>query len=74
MAIKKINRLIGYGILVFSVGFFVGLHWIKYLQFLMPIGSLMTFVGVFYFFKVTDLSKQFRKDPGEDVLTFFGMP
>lgn len=71
MQIKIINRFIGYGILVFSIGFFVGLNWLKYLQLLMPIGSLMTFLGVFCFFKDTNLSEQFRKAPHEDVLTYF---
>jgi hypothetical protein len=71
MQIKTINKVIGYGILVFSIGFFSGLNWIKYLQLLMPIGSLMTFVGVFYFFKDTNLNDQFRKADNEDVLTYF---
>lgn len=71
MQINTINRLIGYGILVFSIGFFLGLNWIKYLQLLMPIGSLMTFTGVFYFLKTTNLNDQFRKTDNEDVLTYF---
>jgi hypothetical protein len=71
MQIKTINKLIGYGILVFSIGFFLGLNWLKYLQLLMPIGSLMTFVGVFYFFKDTNLNDQFKKADNEDVLTYF---
>jgi len=70
MEIKKINRLIGYGILVFLVGF-LGLHLIEYVQLLMPVGSLLTFIGVFFFFKDTKLSDQFRKEPGEDALTYF---
>jgi hypothetical protein len=57
--------------LVFSIGFFLGIHWIKYLQFLMPLGSLMTFFGVFFFFKVTNLEDQFKKHPGQDMLTYF---
>lgn len=71
MEIKTINRLIGYGILVFVTGFFFGLFWIKYLQLLMPVGSLMTFIGVFFFFKDTKLSDQFTKNPKDDVLTYF---
>jgi hypothetical protein len=71
MKISIINRLIGYGILVFSVGFFIGLHWIRYFQLLMPMGFLMTFIGVFYFFRSVNLTKQFEKDEREDVLTYF---
>lgn len=71
MTIKLINKLTGYGILLFSVGFFLGIHWIKYLQLLMPVGSLFTFAGVFFFFKDTDLTEQFRKDPNDDALTYF---
>jgi hypothetical protein len=68
---SAISRLIGYGILIFSIGFFAGLLWLNYFQLLIPIGSLMTFVGVFYFFRVADWNEEFRKDPKEDVLTFF---
>jgi hypothetical protein len=71
MTIKLINKLTGYGILLFSIGFFFGVHWIKYLQLLMPLGFLMTFAGVFFFFKDTDLREQFSKDSNEDVLTYF---
>lgn len=68
---QTINKLIGFGILIFSIGFFLGLHWIKLLQLLMPLGSFMTFVGVFYFFKETNLTAEFTKDPKDDILTFF---
>jgi hypothetical protein len=71
MKIKTINRLIGYGILVFSIGFSLGLTWLKYMQLLMPFGSLMTLVGVFYFFRDTNLNEQFRKAKSEDVMTYF---
>lgn len=37
----------------------------------MPIGSLMTFAGVFFFFKDTNLNEQFREPDHEDVLTYF---
>jgi hypothetical protein len=68
---RTINKLIGFGILIFSLGFFLGLHWIKLLQLLMPFGSVLTFTGVFYFFKETNLAVEFTKDPKDDVLTFF---
>lgn len=71
MGIKLINKLIGYGILLFTIGFFLGLHWIKYFQLLMPVGSLMTFTGIFFFFKDINLTDQFKKDANEDVLTYF---
>jgi hypothetical protein len=38
---------------------------------LMPVGSLMTFAGVFFFFKDTNLTEQLRKDPNEAVMTYF---
>src|SRR5690606_7540630 len=66
-----INRLIGYGILVFLIGFVAGVNWIKYLQLLIPVGSLMTFFGVFYFLKQTNLQEEFRMNPKDDVLTYF---
>lgn len=68
---QTVNKLIGYGILIFSLGFFLGLHWIKFLQLLMPLGSLMTFVGVFFFFKETNLNIEFTKHPKDDILTYF---
>jgi len=71
MQIKTINKLIGYGILVFTIGFFFGLLWFQHLQLLMPIGSLSTFVGIVYFFKDTNLHEQFRRPHNEDVLTYF---
>ena len=66
-----INRLIGYGILLFLIGFFLGVNWIKSVQLLIPIGSLMTFFGVFYFLKQTNLQEEFRMNPKDDVLTYF---
>jgi len=71
MTIKLINRLIGFGIVVFLMGVFLGFNWIKHLQLLIPVGSLMTFCGVFFFFKYTNLTEQFHKDPDEDALTYF---
>ncbi|HEY0656048.1 MAG TPA: hypothetical protein VGD65_23095 [Chryseosolibacter sp.] len=68
---STINKLIGYGILIFALGFFLGIFLMKYLQMLMPVGSLITFIGVFYFFRKTDLNEQFRKDPTDDFLTYF---
>jgi hypothetical protein len=66
-----INRLIGYGILIFLIGFIIGFFWVKYFQLLIPIGSLMTFIGVFYFFKETDLKIEFTKNKNDDILTYF---
>src|SRR5690606_18413862 len=43
MSKKSLNRLIGFGILIFLIGFAVGLSWIDYLRWLMPVGSIMTF-------------------------------
>jgi hypothetical protein len=61
MTKKRINRLIGYGILVFVVGLFAGQFWMLHLQLLIPIGTLMTFTGVFFFFKSTNMTDEFRK-------------
>lgn len=66
-----VNRLIGYGILIFLIGFFVGVNWVKYGQLLIPLGSLMTFVGVFFFLRQTDMREEFRMDRRDDVLTYF---
>ncbi|UII27511.1 hypothetical protein LVD15_03505 [Fulvivirga maritima] len=68
---KTINRLIGYGILIFTVGYILGLTVSKYLQLLVVVGSLSTFVGIFYFFKPVKLRDEFRKDPNDDILTYF---
>ncbi len=62
--------MIGYGILVFVMGFSLG-QIVNYLLWLIPIGTLMTCTGVFFFFKMTNLSKEFTKDPSDDILTYF---
>jgi hypothetical protein len=66
-----INRLVGYGILVFVIGFFAGQFLIGYLQWLIPIGTIMTFTGAFFFFKTTSLNAEFTKDKDDDILTYF---
>ncbi len=63
--------MIGFGILIFLIGFAVGLSWISYLQWLMPAGSIMTFTGVFFFFKTTNLQEEFARGRNEDFLTYF---
>jgi hypothetical protein len=71
MRIQTINSFIGYGILIFVTGFVTGMLWLRYLQLLMPLGSVITFTGVFLFFTKTNLTEQFRKDPRDHVLTYF---
>lgn len=71
MTRKTINKLIGFGILLFVIGVFVGRIWIHDLQWLIPIGTLMTITGVFFFFKTTNLNDEFTKDKNEDILTYF---
>jgi hypothetical protein len=71
MKIRIINWTIGSGIIVFLTGFIIGIHWIKYFQILMSVGFLITSIGIFYFFKDTNLTEQFRKDRREDILTYF---
>jgi hypothetical protein len=63
--------LIGYGILVFVVGFFAGQLLTAYLQWLIPMGTAMTFIGVFFFFKTTNLTVEFSKKKDDDILTYF---
>jgi len=71
MTPQTTNRLIGYGILVFSIGFFVGVLWIRYVQLLMLFGSISTFLGVFYYLKNTNLAAEFAMNPKDDILTYF---
>jgi hypothetical protein len=74
MTRKNINRLIGYGILVFVAGFAGGLAWSRYIQLLMPVGSIFTFIGVVYFLIDLDLNEEFpnaRMDDIDDVLRYF---
>jgi hypothetical protein len=66
-----INSLIGYGILVFVAGMVAGKYWTGYLLWLIPAGTVMTYIGVFFFFKATNLIDEFRKDKNDDVLTYF---
>jgi hypothetical protein len=68
---RVINRLIGYGILVFLIGFYTRQFLTENLQWLIPIGTLMTFTGVFFFFKTTNLTDEFTKNKNDDILTYF---
>ena len=68
---KRINQLIGYGILVFVSGFVLGLTVNEYLQLLMPLGTISTYLGIIIFFKTTDLKSEFTQDKGEDPLSYF---
>lgn len=67
---KRNNNLIGYGILVFLFGFFGGTFWFKHLQWLILVGASMTFSGIYFFFKRTDLWAEFAFN-GDDFLTYF---
>jgi hypothetical protein len=71
MTRERINKLIGFGILIFLIGFILGSFWIEYFQWLIPVGTIMTFLGLFYFIKITDLVAEFTKDKHEDILTYF---
>jgi len=71
---SRINYLIGYGILIFLIGFFAGVHWLKYFQWLIFPGAIMTFFGIYFFFKYTDLAEKFapgKIDDLDDALTYF---
>jgi hypothetical protein len=68
---KTINALVGYGILVFVLGFFIGVYWFTWAQLLMPAGTLLTFTGVFLFFKHTNLATEFAITGSVDLLTYF---
>lgn len=67
---KRNNNLIGYGILVFLFGFFAGTFWFKHFQWLILIGAGMTFSGIYFFFKKTNLWTEFAFD-GDDFLNYF---
>lgn len=70
---KRNNNLIGYGeggILVFLFGFFAGTFWFKHFQWFILIGAGMTFLGIYLFFKKTDLRAEFALD-GDDFLNYF---
>lgn len=71
MTRKNINRLIGYGILTFMAGIILGLSVSKYFQFFIILGSLSSFLGTYYFFKTVNLREEFRKNPKDDILTYF---
>lgn len=68
---RRITQLVFYGILVFLVGFFFGKYWLEYFQWLIPFGSLMTFLGIYLFFAKTDLKGEFQFGSSDDVLTYF---
>ncbi len=68
---RRVNRLIAIGILIFVLGFFTGQFINALLLWLIPIGSTMTFIGVFLYFKTTNLSDEFNFKQNDDVLTYF---
>jgi len=68
---KRINQLIGYGILVFVGGFVLGLAVNKYFQLLIPIGTISTYLGIIIFFRTTNLKAEFEFSKDEDFLTYF---
>ena len=63
--------LIGYGILIFVIGYIVGYAWVKPLQYLILLGTMMTYTGTIFFFKETDLKQEFKVEKGEDAMTYF---
>jgi hypothetical protein len=67
----RVNRLIGIGILIFVLGFFAGQFINAFLLWLIPIGSIMTFIGVFLYFKTTNLRDEFSFKQNDDLLTYF---
>lgn len=68
---KKINQLVGYGILIFLSGFFGGRFLHQFLQWLILLGSLMTFLGIYFFFKTVNLKTEFEFNQRDDFLTYF---
>lgn len=68
---RKIRALVGCGILVFLFGFFGSTYWVENLQWLILIGSSMTLLGIYFFFKETDLFLEFSRNKNDDVLTYF---
>jgi hypothetical protein len=63
--------MIGYGILIFVIGFCSGQIVHTYLLAFIPIGSLITFTGAFFFLRMTDLNEEFTMNKNEDLLTYF---
>lgn len=68
---QTINRLVGVGIILFLVGFFLGEYWMEGFHLLIPLGTVCTLTGIFYFFKTTDWVVEFTKDPQDDLITYF---
>lgn len=66
-----INKAILSGIIVFLLGFVIGSFWFSIFQWLIPVGTIITFLGVFYYLKTTDFEKEFEFKKGEGVLEYF---
>jgi len=69
MTRPAINKLIGYGILVYITGS-VGLVWSRPFDWLALIGIMMTFAGIIFYFKNTKRNEIFPPQK-EDALTYF---
>jgi hypothetical protein len=68
---KTINKLIGFGVLVFAMGYIAGIAWNRYFQLLIPVGFLMTQSGTILYLKYTNLKEEFKINPKESPLTYF---
>ncbi len=69
MTRPTINRLIGYGILVYIAGS-AGFIWSRLFDWLALIGIVMTFTGIIFYFKTTKREEMFPPAK-EGVLTYF---
>lgn len=68
---KNITKLIGFGILIFLTGFVLSSFGVIAFQWLIPLGAIMNFLGIYFFFKSIDLGKEFEFKTGDDFLTYF---
>lgn len=67
---RKINRLIGYGILIFFIAL-VTFYWFPFMKYFIPIGTILTYYGSFLFLKNTNLREEFKFENGMGFLTYF---
>ena len=71
MSPLRITKLIGYGILIFVLGFILGLLVHPAFQLLLPLGSVATYTGVFLYFRQKNVFIALRREQSEDVIFYF---
>jgi hypothetical protein len=66
---NKVYILVCGGILIFVAGLIV--RYLYDFVWLIPFGTLLTFFGIFEFFRTTDFKTEFYFDERDDFLTYF---